>query len=128
VGNTINGPLSIGIQSNGHNSVIASNTISGGNIATGIAWAGSKTIQHNQVNAAIAMNITINANAGSYDPALTNVSLNDFTGYRTAVQMPAAWSCCRPPANDLPMTTPRPKTSTPEKRRRLSPNNGPPRR
>jgi parallel beta-helix repeat protein len=92
IGNFIIGPLSTGISSVGHNSVIESNTISGGTIATGISWAGSKTIQHNQVNATLAMNITINTNAGPYDPALTNVSLNDFTGYRTAVQIPAGWT------------------------------------
>jgi parallel beta-helix repeat protein len=91
-GNSIIGPLSIGISSVGHHSVIESNTISGGTIATGITWAGSKTIVHNQVNAAVAMNITMNVNAGPYDAALTNVSLNDFTGYRTAVQIPAGWT------------------------------------
>jgi parallel beta-helix repeat protein len=92
MGNNIIGPLSIGISSVGHNSVIESNTISGGAIATGITWAGSKTIQHNHVNATVAMSLTLNVNAGSYDPALTHVSLNDFTGYRTAVQMPAGWT------------------------------------
>jgi parallel beta-helix repeat protein len=91
VDNSIIGPWNIGIQTAGHYTVINSNKIlpnDNGTAATGISWAGSRTIMHNSVVAKTAMMITINNNAGPYEAALTNVSLNDFTRYTTAVQMP----------------------------------------